>query len=132
RGDVATHLLARTALALHWWNPVAWVAWREFLKERERATDDLVLSAGARASDYAAHLLEVARSFRSGPATAWAAVAMARGSQLEGRLLAILDSGVRRGAARRLAPLAAVLLAVALVAPFAALDAQEKPRTAAP
>src|ERR1035438_9117764 len=29
RGDAATHLLARTALALHWWNPLAWTMWRE-------------------------------------------------------------------------------------------------------
>ena len=43
------HLLARTALepetgGTRW----RWIAWREFLKERERATDDLVLSASAR------------------------------------------------------------------------------------
>ena len=106
RGDAATHLLARTALTLNWWNPLAWSAWREFLKERERATDDLVLNAGARASDYAGHLLEVARTMQSAPATAWAAVAMARRSQLEGRLLAILDSGVKRHAPGRMAALA--------------------------
>ena len=86
RGDVAMHLLARTALALYWWNPLAWFAWREFLKERERATDDLVLHAGARASEYAGHLLEVARTLQPATATAWAAIAMARRSQLEGRL----------------------------------------------
>jgi TonB family protein len=124
RGDAATHLLARTALSLNWWNPLAWSAWREFLKERERATDDLVLNAGARASDYAGHLLEVARTMQSAPATAWAAVAMARRSQLEGRLLAILDSGVKRHAPGRTAALAATLLAVAAVAPFAAMRAQ--------
>jgi TonB family protein len=124
RGDVATHLLARTALSLHWWNPLAWSAWREFLKERERATDDLVLNAGARASDYAGHLLEVARTMQSVPATAWAAVAMARRSQIEGRLLAILDSGVKRHAPGRMAALTAMLLAIAAVAPFAAMRAQ--------
>jgi TonB family protein len=124
RGDAATHLLARTALSLNWWNPLAWSAWREFLKERERATDDLVLNAGARASDYAGLLLEVARTLQSAPATAWAAVAMARRSQLEGRLLAILDSGVKRHVPGRMAALAATLLAVALVAPFAAMRAQ--------
>ncbi len=127
RGDLATHLLARTALSLHWWNPLAWIAWREFVKERERAADDLVLAAGARASDYAGHLLEVARSMQSSPATAWAAVAMARRSHLEGRLLAILDAGMKRGAAGRLAPLAAALAAVAMVAPFAALQGQSTP-----
>jgi TonB family protein len=124
RGDVATHLLARTALSLNWWNPLAWSAWREFLKERERATDDLVLNAGARASDYAGHLLEVARTLQSAPATAWAAVAMARRSQLEGRLLAILDSGVKRHVPGRMTALAATLLAIAAVAPFAAMRAQ--------
>ena len=104
RGDVAMHLLARTALALYWWNPLAWFAWREFLKERERATDDLVLHAGARASDYAGHLLEVARTLQPAPATAWAAIAMARRSELEGRLVAILDSGVNRRPSGRRAP----------------------------
>jgi TonB family protein len=125
RGDVATHLLARTALALYWWNPLAWLAWREFLKERERATDDLVLHAGERASDYAGHLLEVARTLQPAPATAWAAIAMARRSQLEGRLVAILDSGVARKPSGRRAPLAAALIAAALIAPFAAMQAQD-------
>ena len=132
RGDTATHLLARTALSLNWWNPLAWSAWREFLKERERATDDLVLNAGARASDYAGHLLEVARTLQSAPATAWAAVAMARRSQLEGRLLAILDSGVKRYAPGRMAALAATLLAIAAVAPFAAMRAQTPAQQTAP
>jgi TonB family protein len=126
RGDVATHLMARTALSLNWWNPLAWTAWREFLKERERATDDLVLSAGARASEYASHLLEVARSMQPVPGTACAAVAMARRSQLEGRLLAILDSGVNRRPAGRTAPALAALLAVVLSAPFAAMRAQDR------
>ncbi len=125
RGDVATHLLARTALALYWWNPLAWFAWREFLKERERATDDLVLYAGERASDYAGHLLEVARTFQPSPTTAWAAIAMARRSQLEGRLIAILDSGVNRRPSGRRAALAAAVMAIALVAPFAAIQAQD-------
>jgi TonB family protein len=124
RGDVATHLLARSALALYWWNPLAWMAWREFLKERERATDDLVLRAGERASEYATHLLEVARTLQPARATAWAAIAMARRSQLEGRLMAILDSGVSRRPWGRKAQAAAVATAIALVAPFAAIRAQ--------
>ena len=125
RGDVGMHLLARTALALYWWNPLAWFAWREFLKERERATDDLVLHAGARASDYAGHLLEVARTLQAATITASAAIAMARRSDLEGRLLAILDSDVNRKPSGRRAPILAATLAVALVAPFAAMRAQD-------
>ncbi len=130
RGDVATQLLARLAVILNWWNPLAWTAWREFLKERERATDDLVLHAGACASDYASHLLEVARAMHSAPNLGWAAVAMARRSQLEGRLIAILDSGVDRKTTGRASALATALVAVAIVAPLAAVRAQEKPSPA--
>jgi TonB family protein len=132
RGDAATHWLARAAVSLYWWNPLAWAAWRAFLRERERAADDLVLAAGARASAYASQLLEIARTLQSGPAAGWAAVAMARPSQLEGHLLAILDPGVRRGAPRKLAGLAAAALAVALVAPLAAVHAQTPTDPAVP
>jgi TonB family protein len=130
RGDLATHLLARTALALYWWNPLAWLAWREFLKERERAADDLVLASGTRPSDYAAHLLEIARGMQSPSTLASAAIAMARPSQLEGRLLAILDSGVNRRAVRRTAPALAAFAAVVLIAPLAAVRAQQSPNDA--
>jgi len=126
RGDVATQLMARAALIFNWWNPCAWAAWRQFLKERERAADDLVLNAGAPPPEYAGHLLEVARSLQSAPAAACAAVAMARRSELEGRLLAILDSRVNRKPAGRTAPALAALLAVVLAAPFAAVRAQER------
>jgi len=125
RGDTATHLIARLALILSWWNPLAWIAWREFLKERERATDDLVLHAGARASDYAGHLLDIARAMQPSPRIGWAAVAMARRSHLEGRLISILDTHVNRRMASRTTVLAAALLAVALVTPLAALRAQD-------
>ncbi len=50
-GDPARRLLARIALGVYWWNPLAWAAWRRFLNECERAADDLVLAAGARASE---------------------------------------------------------------------------------
>jgi TonB family protein len=125
RADPATHLLARVALSLNWWNPLVWTAWREFLKERERAADDLVLGAGARASEYADHLLEIARTMQSAPAIGWAAVAMARRSQLEGRLIAILDAGIAREGLSRKSVWATVLAVLALMTPFAALRAQD-------
>ncbi len=124
RGDVATHLLARTALTVYWWNPLAWKAWREFLKEGERATDDMVLNSGAGAADYAGHLLAVARAMQCPADIGWATVAMARRSQLESRLAAILDSGIRRKAPGRRSALIAALAAMALMAPLAAVRAQ--------
>ncbi|HXS96941.1 MAG TPA: TonB family protein [Candidatus Limnocylindrales bacterium] len=125
RGDPATHLLGRFALALYWWNPLAWTAWREFLKERERAADDLVLNAGARPSEYARHLLEIARSLHCASRLDGAAIAMARGPQLEGRLLAILDSNRNRRSPRRAASVVAALAASALLMPLAAMQTQQ-------
>ncbi len=125
RGDVATQVVARAALVLNWWHPLAWKAWREFLKERERATDDLVLHAGARASDYAGHLLEVARAMQMAPDLGWAAVAMARRSQLEGRLAAILDSRIKRQTVGRASALVTAMVAIGIVVPLAALRAQD-------
>jgi len=124
RGDVATQFLARMALSLYWWNPLGWLAWREFLKMRERATDDLVLDAGTRASEYAGHLLEVARSTVAAPAMA--AIAMAQRSQLETRLAAILDSRIRRKNPGRIAIAFAAIAPVLIIAPVAAVRAQNQ------
>ena len=43
RGDWATHLAARAALALYWPHPFAWVLWRRLRLEAERACDDAVI-----------------------------------------------------------------------------------------
>ncbi|MCK7483413.1 MAG: M56 family metallopeptidase [Candidatus Moduliflexus flocculans] len=45
RADFLVMLLVRTSLALYWWNPLCWVAYRELLKEQEIACDELVLRA---------------------------------------------------------------------------------------
>ena len=71
--------------------------------EREQACDDLVLEAGKRPSDYAAQLLGVARSLRRARTLPPAAMAMARPSGLETRLLAILDSEAEPARASALA-----------------------------
>ena len=126
REDVATTLFARTALCLYWWNPLAWIAWRSLVRERERAADDLVITAGARASEYAGHLLEIARGAQSCLALeSVAAVAMVRPSQLEGRLRAILDARVNRNTLGPTCAVAVMLVVLSLVAPLAAIRAQE-------
>ena len=109
RRDCLTHLLAQVACAVYWFHPLAWMAARRARAERERACDDLVLAAGTRGSDYAEELLQIARVMRSGrfPAVlAGATLAMAHRSQLEGRLLAILDPRIPRRGLTRLRALA--------------------------
>ena len=100
RYDCLTQNFARITCALYWFNPLAWVAARQLRIERERSCDDHVLLAGARASSYAEHLLTIARTLRAPGATPVAALAMARPSQLEGRLLALLDATRARGVMR--------------------------------
>jgi hypothetical protein len=120
RRDCLTQILAQAACALHWFNPLAWAAARRCAIERERACDDRVLESGTRASEYAGHLLDMARLLHCRQDWALAAVAMARRSHFEGRLLAILDPGLRRARSRRAAGLTGVLLA-AVALPLAAM-----------
>src|SRR5205085_7434506 len=94
--DCLTQFIGEVACALYWFNPLPWLSARRMCVERELACDDLVLSGGCKASDYATHLIEIARSFRRMPRVA--AIAMARSSALEGRISAIVDSSrPRRG-----------------------------------
>ena len=126
RRDCLTHSIGWIACALHWMNPLAWVAlWRTRV-EREHACDDIVLRAGARPSEYAEELLQTAHLARIPLAAGSASLAMARRSQLSTRLLAILDAGRRRnpissGVAAALGfGTAVVVLPVAALAPAAA------------
>ncbi|HEX8246489.1 MAG TPA: M56 family metallopeptidase [Longimicrobium sp.] len=135
RRDCLMQLLAELCCALYWFHPGAWWAARKMRIEREQACDDLVLAAGARASDYAGHLLDVARTYRA-PALA-AAIAMARPSHLEGRVRAVLEARRdRRAVTGRTAAVCAgaVLLAslpLAAVAPSeCAVRAPNSPVTA--
>ena len=128
RKDGVTHLLARIVLALYWWHPLVWTAWRESIKERERAADDLVLNAGAGASEYAGHLLDIARAMQTTPA---GAPAMVHRSQLSDRLAAILDSNRDRQAPRRTFVVAAALITVAILVPVAAMRARNSAPQAA-
>jgi HEAT repeat protein/beta-lactamase regulating signal transducer with metallopeptidase domain len=125
RGDYATHLLAEFARVLHWYNPLVWVASRLLRAEAERATDERVMHAGARASDYAGHLLDIVRSAsaRRVPAPM---LPLAHRSEFEGRLIAILEyAGVRR--LRTRAAALTVATAAGLVVTVASIGAAPAP-----
>ena len=140
RRDCLTHVLAQVACALYWFNPLSWVAARHARAERERACDDLVLAAGTPGADYADQLLEIARVMRAGrlsSVVAGASLAMAHRSQLEGRLMAILDPSVPRASVSRAGCVAIAGFAAIPLLPLASLQAwgqtpQPKPTTAAP
>jgi beta-lactamase regulating signal transducer with metallopeptidase domain len=94
RWDSLTQNFARVVCALYWFNPLAWLAARQMRIERERACDDLVLNGGCKASDYAGHLVQIATTFRRAPQAA--GIAMARSSNLEQRVTAIVDASRSR------------------------------------
>ena len=65
RHDLVGHTLGRLACALYWFHPLVWTAAKNLRAESERACDDLVLSCGARPSEYAQHLLDMVTSVRN-------------------------------------------------------------------
>jgi beta-lactamase regulating signal transducer with metallopeptidase domain len=109
RWDCLTQSVVRIICAIFWCNPLVWLAARRLRVEQERACDDLVLNGGCKASDYAGHLVAIARSFRRVPPMA--GIAMARPSGLEQRVTAILDGQRNR---RRMARMVVVLIALGL------------------
>jgi HEAT repeat protein/beta-lactamase regulating signal transducer with metallopeptidase domain len=125
RRDCLTHALAQVACAAHWFNPLAWMAARRARAEREHACDDLVLSAGTGGAAYAEELLEIARGMRAGRfpgIVLGATLAMAHRSQLEGRLMAILDPRQPRGGLTRVRALSLCVLFCLALVPLAALE----------
>jgi hypothetical protein len=122
RRDCQIQLLAHLALAVHWFNPLAWWAVRRLRIEREHACDDHVLRLGTRASDYADHLLQIARGLLPAAEPGWAAVAMARSSRLEARVAAILDPENPRRLPDRRATMIATVTTFVLLLPLAAVQ----------
>jgi TonB family protein len=123
RLDWLTQMLAHIACAVYWFNPLAWIAARQLRKERELACDDGVLTGGVQGSEYAQHLVEIARGSAVLNEQFTIGVAMAQKSSLETRVLAMLDPGARReGVTRKLFACAAILTA-ALLLPLASIKA---------
>jgi beta-lactamase regulating signal transducer with metallopeptidase domain len=118
RRDCLTQALAVAACAIYWFHPAAWWVARRMRIERELACDDRVIAAGTEPRAYAGHLLEIAYSFGGHRAPALA-VSMARRHQIEGRLLAALDTGRNRTVPALRVRLAASMLAAALLLPLA-------------
>jgi beta-lactamase regulating signal transducer with metallopeptidase domain len=121
RFDYLTTQLANLACAVHWYNPLVWLAAAQARKLQEQACDDAVLNAGGKPSDYAQFLVGIADAARGPSAALSGAVGMVRHSQLHGRVTAILDASRARLPVGRLmllvalAPLAGLMLVIATV-----------------
>ena len=130
RFDGISLILTRIAVAIFWYHPLAWSLERAGRSECERACDDLVLAGGTKPSEYADHLLAIARSMPTFDPFRSVTLAMSRKSQLEGRLLSILQPHVARRVFSGRGVAMACALAVAVIIPVSALRLtaeQQKP-----
>jgi beta-lactamase regulating signal transducer with metallopeptidase domain len=132
RGDVCTQAMAQLACVLLWMHPLPWIAAGRMRLERERACDDRVLLAGSRASTYAGHLLEMARSLRSSSPVELATVGMARRAQLGERVQSLLEFPARPRILGPRGRALALTLALLLVGPLAILEAAPRETPTAP
>ncbi|HEV7866042.1 MAG TPA: M56 family metallopeptidase, partial [Chthoniobacteraceae bacterium] len=135
RFDALTQLLAQISVAVFWFDPLVWIAAHQMRVEREHACDDYVLRDGTAPSLYAGELLEMVRSIgtpsHDQAAPAFAALAMARRSEFEGRMLAILDPRLDRHTLSRRGTLMTAVILAFLTLPLAALRPYQQPAPAA-
>jgi BlaR1 peptidase M56 len=125
RRDWPVHLVSRTACALYWFHPLAWMGWRALRLEAERACDDAVL-AREDAATYAEQLLGLARHLAHRPAPG---LSMASSSDLSTRIRSVLDNMRPRGRAGKVMIMCTALAAVVAVAVLAPLRLSESGET---
>jgi TonB family protein len=121
RGDWVALLTAELLRAIYWFNPLFWTVSALLRQESEKACDDAVLNRGVAGSDYATHLVGIARDLRH--EGHWLpAPAITRTSSLERRVHAMLNAGLNRRPVSRaagIATLAALLAVTVTIAAFA-------------
>jgi beta-lactamase regulating signal transducer with metallopeptidase domain len=101
RGDWLVQFSAELLRAFYWFNPLLWIACRRLRLESEHACDDEVMRRGVEGTDYATHLIELARALNARRHIWFPAPAMARPSSLERRVRAMLNNGLDRGSISR-------------------------------
>jgi TonB family protein len=124
RGDWIVQLLGEILRAVYWFNPLVWIVCRRLRYESEHACDDAVLNHGVEPTDYAALLVDLARTLNAGRTIRVPAPAMARASSLEGRVSAMLNARLNRTPITRSTRIATVILFLCLTVPMSGLAAQ--------
>jgi bla regulator protein BlaR1 len=123
RRDWWMHVAARSVCGLYWFNPLAWIAYRQMTLEAERACDDAVV-VNEEGTQYAEQLVALARRLSSREGRP--ALAMANRSDLSRRVSAVLNDRQVRGRAGLLRSSLVTALAATLalsIAPMRAVGA---------
>jgi len=131
RRDWFVQITAEALKTVYWFNPLLWIACVRLRRESEQACDDAVLDAGVAPREYAAHLLDLARSCRR-PASSWStAMPIARPSTLERRIAAMLNPALNRETLTHRAIIVTSVALLSITLPIAAFRAaaQNSPGT---
>lgn len=127
RRDCLTQWLPQAICALHWFNPLAWLARSQMLCESERACDDAVLRAGASGPDFARDLFEIAQFTGLKGAELMPTFV----TKLERRIARLLDPSIQRAPLSRMKAIASAVAVLALLLPIAGIRAQSTTGTGA-
>ena len=122
RADWPVQIAAEIVRTVFWFNPLFWIACARLRRESEQACDDAVLAAGVPPSEYASHLVEIARACRP-VSPLVTAMPIARPSTLEWRITAMLNASLSRTAPSRRTLAFAVLVLLAVTIPVASFRA---------
>jgi TonB family protein len=128
RNDWLVQVIAEIARAIYWFNPLFWIVCTQLRRESEHACDDAAISLGGPLGidgpTYAGHVLDLARTLKHSGQPASAALAMASTSNLERRLIAMLNPSLNRRVTGKGTAAIVVLLALGLTLPLAAVSSQ--------
>jgi beta-lactamase regulating signal transducer with metallopeptidase domain len=128
RHDWIVQAGAQLGRAAFWFNPLMWMACRRLTVESEQACDDEVLRLGIQGPAYAAHLVELARAFKSYRRSGIVpspAPAIVNTSSLERRVRAMLQFGLNRDRVSRTASAVTFAVMVAITIPLAGFGAAQ-------
>lgn len=96
RFDCLTQFASQIFCAIYWFHPLSWLISQKLRSEAEAACDDLAIRSGSEPSEYAEHLLQIAKSFNGHKMLSSYAAPMAGSLKLENRLRLILAAGINR------------------------------------
>jgi beta-lactamase regulating signal transducer with metallopeptidase domain len=118
RWDTLTEIFALFSTILYWFNPLVWHAVRRLRIERETDCDNAVLRAGAKPSEYAELLMNIAADLSASTTPAWQLSTISQGSNVKDRLMDILNQKVNRNRGSRRSAIVTGVLALALALPI--------------
>jgi TonB family protein len=126
RRDCLVQWLPNIVCAVHWFNPLAWLARSEMLCESERACDDAVIRSGIGGSAFARDLIEIAQSIHS---KGDSLMSTALTTKLERRITRLVDPAANRVPLTIARAVLGAMIVAALLAPIAGLRAEQVIKT---